>query len=98
MKRRAAAPGPACALAKVCGPKPAHAAHQGGSCAAAPGPHSSPPPPLRHTEHDVAPRCCPSPAARMQGGEWAMSSWEQDEEIVKKLHSWTDSLMMRRFK
>ena len=32
------------------------------------------------------------------GGEWVMSSWEQDEEIVNKLKSWTDSLMLRRFK
>ena len=32
------------------------------------------------------------------GQEWVMSSWEQDEEIVTKLKSWTDHLMMRRFK
>lgn len=32
------------------------------------------------------------------GQEWVMSSWEQDEEIVTKLKSWTDHLMARRFK
>ncbi|KAL4458808.1 hypothetical protein ABPG75_013673 [Micractinium tetrahymenae] len=31
-------------------------------------------------------------------GEWVMSSWEQDEEIVAKLKSWTDNIMFRRFK
>ncbi len=36
--------------------------------------------------------------AAQQEGEWVMSSWEQDEEIVTKLKSWTDHLMMRRFK
>ena len=38
------------------------------------------------------------PAAPLQEGDWVMSSWEQDEEIVGKLKSWTDNLMMRRFK
>lgn len=33
-----------------------------------------------------------------QEGEWVMSSWEQDEEIVSKLKSWTDNIMFRRFK
>ncbi len=37
-------------------------------------------------------------AAAGQEGEWVMSSWEQDEEIVSKLKSWTDNIMLRRFK
>ena len=36
--------------------------------------------------------------ASQDGQEWVMSSWEQEEEIVTKLKSWTDHLMMRRFK
>lgn len=31
-------------------------------------------------------------------GDWQMSSWEEDDQIVAKLKSWTDHLMMRRFK
>ena len=37
-------------------------------------------------------------AAGEGAGDWAMSSWEQDEEIVNKLSTWTDHLMARRFK
>lgn len=37
-------------------------------------------------------------AQQQDGQEWVMSSWEQDEEIVTKLKSWTDHLMARRFK
>ena len=28
---------------------------------------------------------CPPQGAQQEGGEWVMSSWEQDEEIVTKL-------------
>lgn len=60
---------------------------------------------VRLLEQGGAPASChatqPHPPVRLlqpDGGEWVMSSWEQDEEIVKKLKGWTDNLMLRRFK
>ena len=31
-----------------------------------------------------------------QRGDWSASSWEQEEESVTRLKSWTDSLMVQR--
>lgn len=42
---------------------------------------------IRRSEHEA-----------QEQGEWLESSWEQDEQIVDRLKSWTDSLMLRRFK